>query len=343
MRSEETELAERDAPDAAEVRTGETAAVRKAVLITGAAGYVGRLVMQALAREPGTLQTIVATDLRALPGHEVPAGVIFEAADIRSGRIGELMAQHHIDTVVHLAAVVTPRPGDSRQMQYEVDVEGTRNVVEACVAHGVAKLVYTSSGAAYGYSPDNAALLKEDDPLRGNEAFAYAWHKRLVEEMLATYRETHPELAQLVLRVSTVLGPTVNNQITAMFERPLVVGVRGADTPFCFIWDQDLVDCIARGVHGAGAGVYNITGDGVMTLREIAHAMHRRYVPIPVGVLTAALGMLSERKWTAYGPEQVMFLRYRPVLDNHKLKTDFGFRPQRTSRQVFELYRAARA
>jgi UDP-glucose 4-epimerase len=64
-------------------------------------------------------------------------------------------------------------------------VGGTRNVLDACVAHGVKHLIVSSSGAAYGYHADNPAWLTETHPLRGNPAFAYSDHKRQVEEMLA--------------------------------------------------------------------------------------------------------------------------------------------------------------
>jgi len=174
------------------------------------------------------------------------------AADVpvqraRGARIDELhalFAAHRIDTVVHLAAVVTPGPRSSRELEYSIDVLGTENVLRACLRAGVARLVYTSSGAAYGYHADNPPLLRESDPLRGNAEFAYAHHKRLVEEMLARARREHPELRQLVFRPGTILGERVASPITALFERPIVVGVCGSPAPFVLVWDED----VARGI-----------------------------------------------------------------------------------------------
>ena len=314
---------------------------RHAVLVTGAAGYVGSLVVAALARERRGIDTIVATDLREVPAAERAAGVVYHAADINSAELRELVGEHGIDTVVHLAAVVTPPPGDRREAQHAVDVLGTDNVVAACLEHGVRKLVYTSSGAAYGYLPDNPPRLTEEHPLRAHEEMAYAWHKRLVEERLAKLRDEHPELEQLVLRVSTVLGETVANQITALFERPVVIGLAGVDSPFCFVRDADLVRIILDGVHGEAAGVYNVTGDGVLTLREIARAMGRAYVPVPEPLLGRTLDLLYERGLAVRGSEALLFLRHRPVLANDALKRDLGG-PLDTSREVFERYRRAR-
>ncbi|MGM0577743.1 MAG: NAD-dependent epimerase/dehydratase family protein [Myxococcota bacterium] len=315
---------------------------RTSVLVTGAEGYVGRLLVRALAADRRDLTTLVAADVRE-PSERVD-GVEHEVLDIRDAdAVDEVVRRHGIDTVVHLAAVVTPGPGQGRDFQYAVDVEGTGHLLDACLAHGVRKLVFTSSGAAYGYHADNPALLIEDDPLRGNQVFAYAWHKRLVEERLATLRDEHSDLDQLIFRVSTILGPSVHNQITDLFERPAVVGLAGVDTPFCFISDADVVTCLAEGVHGEQTGVVNLTGDGAMTLREIAAAMERPFVPLPAEVLRKGLGVLDRLGVSPYGPEQVMFLQYRPVLDNRRLKEAFPGLPTQASRQVFERYRATRA
>lgn len=315
----------------------------RAVLITGAGGYVGRLVTRALAAAPEPIETIVATDIRPPTADERIGGVTYRQLDVRAPSLAEVLREHGIDTVVHLAAIVTPGADDTRELQYAVDVEGTDNVLASCVEAGVGRLVYTSSGAAYGYHADNPALLDEEDALRGNEVFAYAWHKRLVEERLAHYRREHPELGQLVFRVGTILGESVDNQITALFERPIVLGLREAETPFCFVWDEDVVGCIVRGVFGDETGTFNLTGDGVMTLRECAHAAGRRYVALPSKLVEAGIGLLRRAELTRYGTEQILFLKHRPVLANRRLKEEFGYLPRRTSRQVFELYRRARA
>jgi len=332
-------MTENDAPNTPEAPP----APPRAVLVTGASGYLGRLVTAALAAHPEQVPTLVATDIRPVPIAERLEGVIYDALDVRSPDLAELLEAHHIDTVVHLAAIVTPGPHDTREFMYSVDVGGTENVLNACVATGVRKLLYTSSGAAYGYHPDNGVLLTEDAPLRGNEEFAYSWHKRLVEEMLARYRRQNPQLQQLVFRVSTILGPSVHNQITAIFERPIVLGLREAATPFCFVWDEDVVGALVAGVLGEGTGVYNLTGDGVMTLREIAQGMGHRFVALPERWVRRGLQALERFDVAPYGPEQTLFLRYRPVLSNERLERDFGYRPRMTSREVFELYRQSRA
>jgi len=328
----------------AESRTRTADAAGRRILVTGAAGYLGSELVASLARsrEPSRAWArVVAADVRELPPARQLAGVCYEVADVRSPRIGELVAAHAIDTVVHLAAIVTPGPASNRAFEHSVDVLGTRNVLDACVAHGVRRVVVTSSGAAYGYHADNPAWLTEDLPLRGNPEFAYSDHKRQVEEMLAGYRVSHPGLEQVVLRVGTILGERTSNQITALFERTRLLKVRGSPSPFVFVWDQDVVGAIEHAIFEGPPGIYNVAGDGALTIDEIAARLGRRCVEIPAWALRAALAAGKALRLTQYGPEQVAFLRYRPVLDNRRLKEVFGYVPKLTSAQVFELYRKA--
>lgn len=313
----------------------------RSVLVTGASGLVGRRVIERLASEPGTLETLVALDLKLPAFGARLAGVHYETGDVRDPALGKLLERHAVDTLVHLAAVVTPGRRSSRQLEYEIDVLGTENVVGACRASGVQQLVYLSSGAAYGYHADNPVPLTETDPLRGNETFAYAWHKRLVEELLERERREHPGLVQLVFRPGTILGEDVASPITALFERPVIIGVRGSDAPFVLVWDEDVAACIEKGVRERRSGSYNLAGDGALPLREIARRLGRRYLPLPPALLAAALRALQQTGLSARGPEQVDFLRYRPVLSNERLKREFGFTPL-PSDACFERWRRHR-
>ncbi|MFN8035369.1 MAG: SDR family oxidoreductase [Acidimicrobiia bacterium] len=311
----------------------------RSVLVTGAGGYLGRQLVAALAA--AGVGTLVALDVRDEPEAGRLPGVVYRAADVRDPALGDLLREQSVDTVVHLAAIVNPGKGSSREHEHSVDVLGTENVLRACIAADVGQLVVTSSGAAYGYHADNPVPLSEDAPLRGNREFAYSDHKRQVEELLARARAEHPELRQLVFRPGAILGDTTRNQITDLFERRVVLGVAGSDAPFTFVWDHDVIACLVKGVLERAAGTYNLAGDGTTTMPEIARRLGKRYVPVPAWLLRAALAVLHPLRLAQYGPEQVDFLRYRPVLSNARLENEFGYTPELSSTEVFEHYRKA--
>ena len=315
------------------------------VLVTGADGFLGRGLLAALAPRlsQGRLDGLVALDVREVPpGRRLP-GVAYLVQDVRDAGVGQALADHAVDTVVHLASIVTPGRDSNRAFEHSVDVGGTRNVLEACVAHGVGHIVVSSSGAAYGYHADNPAWIDERQPLRGNPVFAYADHKRQVEELLADWRARHPALAQTVLRIGTILGERVDNQITALFEKERLIAIRGSASPFVFVWDEDVTGAIAHALEGAAPpGCYNLAGDGALPIREIAARLGKRTVEFRAGVLKALLAAGSALGLSRYGPEQLDFLRYRPVLSNAALKERFGYRPRKTSAEAFEAFVAAR-
>lgn len=311
------------------------------VLVTGAAGFIGKSLIAELARDKSANSEIVALDVREVVPLDRLPNVTYVTGDIRDSALKDIFEKHRPRTVVHLASVVAV--GGDPQRDWEIDVLGTKNVLQASLNAGVEHLIVTSSGAAYGYHADNPVPLSEDDPLRGNEDFPYARNKREVEEMLTEWHDFYPHLEQTVFRPCTVLGPATDNQITAMFERPVVMGLSGTATPFSLIADTDVVDALVQAVRRPRPGIYNLSSDGMLSLREIAKLNQKPYVAIPPAILKSALWLLRALRLTTLGPGHVKFIQYRPVLSNDKLKSEFGFSPRHNAAEVFERYRSGRA
>ena len=266
------------------------------VLITGAAGYIGQQLLNQLAIQQPRW-TLIAADIRGQSSAALPANVEPVLLDIsQTLAVQQCVARHKPQAIVHLASVITPPPGMSETQLHAIDVGGTRAIVQAAVAQGVEQLIVTSSGAAYGYDP---------------------------------------QLKQLVLRPGTILGKQVNNPISDLFKKPAVLGIRGSDSRFVFIWDQDVIDIICCGLRERREGIFNLAGDGALSLREIAALLGKPYRALPAWLVRAALSLLKPLGLSQYGPEQLDFLRYRPVLSNNRLKQDFGFSPRYSSREAF--------
>ena len=313
------------------------------ILLTGGNGLLGRAVVRVLGGQGGPAGSpIVSTDISE-PADRVE-GVRYEPLDVTDADAVDLAVRtHRPEVVIHLASIVNPGRDTTPGMEYEVDVVGSRNVFAVCAGAGVRRVVVSSSGAAYGYHADNPVPLSETDELRGNRAFPYSWHKRLVEEELARYREENPGMEQVIFRIGTILGREVDNQITALFERDRLLKIRGSDSPFVFVWDEDVARAIARAAGSGPAGIYNVAGDGWLTVDQIAAALGRPTVTVPAWVIKAGLSVGNRLGRTPHGPAQVDFLRYRPVLDNVRLKEVFGYTPEKTSLEAFGAWLEARS
>lgn len=308
-----------------------------AVLVTGGSGYLGSLTLRTLAASG--VGPLVSLDVRD-PAEPVP-GVTYLRGDLRDHDLTATCREHDVRAVVHLAAVLDPPPGMDPATLHAIEVGGTERVIAACVAARVDHLTVTSSGAAYGYTPRNRdRALVETDDTPGHPRFAYSQHKAEVERRVAAVRAQHPDLAVLLLRPGTVLGERTDNRITTLFSGPVVLGLTDTDVPFVFVLDDDVAEVIRRGVVERVAGTFNLAGDGVLSLRDIAALEDRRYVPVPPRLLAAALAVLSRLRVVPYGPEQVDFLRYRPVLANTALRAAFPGLPTCTTAEVYARFRA---
>jgi uronate dehydrogenase len=161
------------------------------VLITGAAGLIGRQLSQALQSE----HTLRLADVR--PPTAAPPWVQMDVTDLREVE----QAIQDVEAVVHLA-VVSGYEGDYEddalnQRRFDVHVKGTANVLEAARRAGVRRFVHTSSlTVAWGYPPP--AWVESDAPAR--PVGTYALTKHLGEAACEYYARQHG-LSVVCLRI----------------------------------------------------------------------------------------------------------------------------------------------
>lgn len=147
------------------------------VLITGGTGFIGANLAYRLKQEGVQVRILrrETSDLRAMQGLDV---------DQRIGDVRDPASLHEAvkgcDTVFHCAAMVTFEKVKADE-QLAVNIGGTRNVVAACIACGVEKLVHTSSVAAIGYPPDGE-LATEETPFNWGRTIGYKYSKHKAEE-----------------------------------------------------------------------------------------------------------------------------------------------------------------
>jgi len=170
--------------------------------MTGAGGYIGQRLIEDL-EEKNWCSKIYGIDVNK-PIVESEK-LNFKKKDIRDKNLESLWQDKDIDTLVHLAFVVNPMH-DEKAM-YDINVNGTLNILKICENLNIKHLIIASSATVYGAWEDNPNPIKESDPIRlFPKRFNYAHHKGIVEAHVDEFIKKHPDVLVNIVRPSIVYG-----------------------------------------------------------------------------------------------------------------------------------------
>ncbi|SOD66454.1 UDP-glucose 4-epimerase [Streptomyces zhaozhouensis] len=253
----------------------------RTVLVTGAGDAWGSRVLALLRRDPG-VGRLIAVD-RRLPPSRLP-GVEFLYTDVRRPTLVPLLAERAVDTVIHLDVREAPlAPGEGRSTVKENNVLGTMQLLGACQkVPGLRRLVVRSSTQVYGSPAREPAVFGEDSPPRAAAGDGFARDVAEVEGYVRGFARRRPEVAVTVLRFAHLLGPASDSRMAAYFRLPVLPTVFGHDPRLQLVHEDDALEVVGGAVAepGLGAGVFNVAGDGVLTLTQAARRLGRPTVPV---------------------------------------------------------------
>ncbi len=156
------------------------------VLVTGALGQIGTELVVALRQRHG-VDSVIATDLREINDHPLVISGIFAVADVLDkNRLEELIIKHSVDTVYHLAAILSATGEKNPELCERVNLGGLANVLELAKEHNL-RLYTPSSIAVFG--PDCPSLAPQETSL--NPTTMYGMTKVAGEVMANYYWENH--------------------------------------------------------------------------------------------------------------------------------------------------------
>ena len=303
-------------------------------LITGGSGYIGSRLTDLLVQHEDN--EVVNLDIRA---PAVPRSrTRFVHMDIRDRGIAALIAEERPDALVHLAFVLNPIRDE--HTMYDIDVNGTANVLDAAAAAGVPHLLVASSTTAYGAWPDNPVPIPEEHPVRGLPAYEYARDKTEIDRLCQLWAAQHPESTMTIVRPTIVFGPNVDNYIVRFWEnQPFVVLPDGHDADWQYVHEDDVVDAMSRLLSERRGGIFNLTADGTVKMSEAAAIAGKKVRKMPLKLyrrMAAASWKLRLRNVEA-PPGQIEFVLHPWIASNEKLKSELGWAPRYTSRETFEI------
>ena len=267
------------------------------VAVTGASGFLGGHVCRALQERGYPVRAVTQARGDGTPPDDVGATVEQRPAEIRDPD-SVAAALRGADTVIHTAAAVRI-DRDPEGTAHAVNLGGTRNVIAACIAGGVRKLVHVSSIHAYG--PLRGTKLGADSPLASASYVPYSAAKAQAH---AAVREaaSRGQLDASLVCPSGILGPGDGRPTVC---GGMLLGVAGGRLP-CLVeggyWWCDVRDvaaAIAGAVEDGAAGAVYFTTGRYASMRELAnlcsHALERdvRRPVLPRALAVAALPFIQ--------------------------------------------------
>jgi UDP-glucose 4-epimerase len=301
------------------------------ILVTGLSTYWGGRLAQALEAFP-EVEAVIGVD------NEEPSVELERTEYVKVGaqhallrRVVEAAA---IDTVVDTRLVVDSGTTTSSKA-HENNVIGTMNILAACSgpASPVRKVVFKSSTHYYGCEQDDPAFF--DETMRRPHPPRTGIERDIVEAeaSLGEFAERNPEATVTVLRFANVLGPAVRTSHIALFALPAVPMILGFDPRYQFVHEDDVVHALEHAVQNRTPGVFNVAGDGVLALSEVAGLLGKPYAPVLPPWGTGIAASVLRRVGVRIPPEAMSQLRFGRGVDNRRYKAT-GFHYQHTSREA---------
>jgi len=248
------------------------------ILVTGGTGFIGKHLVKSLL-ENGNLVTIFdnfsnsSKNLSYLVdiGAKIIEGDITKLSDITNA------VKDH-DTVIHLAAKISVAESIRDPLEtFQVNVNGTRNVLIACKKNNVKKLIASSSAAVYGESIPGLKLTEES---KMNPISPYGQSKVKMEQEITEFVSEY-KINYIILRFFNIYGIGQTSEysgvITKFMERiaqnkALEIFGDGMQTRD-FVAVQDVIYSIHNAISSDKNGIYNIASGKIVTIKELAELM----------------------------------------------------------------------
>lgn len=307
--------------------------------VTGGTGRLGRVLVAELLQRGHEVRMLVRKD------DEVPKGALAAFGDLSSTSAIETGLKG-TDVVFHLAAIIDPSAQWERLN--DVNVKGTRALVELCSKLPLRRFVFFSSTSVYGRQPTEIPA-KESTPTSPTDP--YGRSKLEAESVLGEYFGAVPIT---VLRPSVIYGPTFLQtyaRVLRRLEQGKMQILGNGKNVVPFVHANDVVDAAFKATETdfAVGKTYLISENTTITQEQIySIACDALSVPFVKqyanpSITKAFISISSLLRSGAFGPEDIEVLSAHRVFDTSRAERELKWSPKikltEGIRQMVELYR----
>jgi UDP-glucose 4-epimerase len=298
------------------------------VLITGIAGGQGRLLTRRL-RENYEVCGVDRAEWRG-----APRGVSVHRVDVRKKKFEDVIRTEMPSAVVHMGFIRHFRTSDRER--YDVNVRGTKQLLDHCVNHGVQSLVLVSSSYVYGAAPENPYYMDEDSPLAASRSYPEIRDLVEVDTLASGFLWRYPHIRTCVLRPVNVLGHYVHSMVGSYLREARVPTVLGFDPMMQFIHEQDVSEAIALTLERSLQGVFNVAGPGEVPLHTAIRETGGSAFPLPEFVMRPLFDRLFRWGAIPYPPGAIDYLKFPVTVSGERFVEATNFRPLFGLEEIFQ-------
>lgn len=296
------------------------------VVVTGAAGSIGRRVVARLADRDD--MTVLAVDRVPLSGAH--PNVATKVLDLASADLTSVFAA--ADAVVHLAS--TMAVGSTQPVEADLELAVTRRIFDAMAGADARHLLIMSSAMVYGAWPGNPVPLTEEAAVRPNPDFAWAQQRAKIERLAEEWRAHHDGAALSILRPAAVVTDHLGQLALTLRSARIGVAADG-DPPVQYLHGDDLAQAVVVCLTSRYDGVVNVAPDGWIPPDRLA-ALEGPTARVRVPAWAARL--VSNMRWR-FGlaptpPGVVPYTTSSWVVSNDRLHA-LGWRPGYTNEEAW--------
>ena len=243
--------------------------------ITGATGFLGKHVVQQLISQNWHV-TALCRDLKKVQDFPI-SGISWKQGQLQDIQSLRSAMPESVDAIFHLAGDTTTWRLNHRR-QYQVNVNGTKNMAKVALEKNAIRFIHTSSIAVYGFH-DN--VVDEHSEMRGIDSpIAYYRTKYLAEEVIREY--IRKGLDAVILNPAAVVGPYDEQNWIRLFDSiqaDHLPGIPPGSKSFCYAEDVAKAH-IQAFVHGQCGENYILSGPNAHLL-EVCQWIYRRFEKTP--------------------------------------------------------------
>ena len=301
------------------------------VLITGISGGQGRLITRRLREN----YEVCGVDRSSWDG--APRGISIHTVDIRKKKFEDVIRKEMPTAIVHLGFVRHFRT--SERERYDVNVRGTKQLLDHCVNHGVQSLVLVSSSYVYGAFPENPYYMDEDSPLAASHSYPEIRDLVEADTLASAFLWRYPHIRTCVLRPVNVLGYYVHSMIGQYLRERRVPTVLGFDPMMQFIHEEDLSEAVALALERGLQGVFNVAGPGEVPLHTAIEQSGGSKIAIPEPIMRPLFARLFRWGMLPYPAGAIDYLKYPVTVSGARFVEATNFRPLFGLEEIFHSVR----